>query len=170
MNKRSQWCDVSNEVRQYILKRDKGKCIICGGIYGLTMAHIFLSRAKGGKGCKENIATICKNCHYFILDNPIGEQKNKIAKYYLEYCKKYLISKENIVYNDEFINNLKYHKKYDIMNTTIEKQENRCGNCIYLIKKKNNNSTLPIYYCKLERKIKSKKGIICKNFKNSQVV
>lgn len=166
MSKRSQWCDVSKELRKYIISRDR-QCVICGAKKPLTMAHVFLSRAKGGKGCKENIVALCNNCHYYILDNPIGKNNIEKSKQIEEYCKRYLISKENIVYNDEFINNLKYHKNYDIINTTIEKQENRCGNCIYLIKKENKRSTLPVYYCKLERKIKAKKGVICKNFKNN---
>ena len=69
MSKRSQWCDVSKELRKYIINRDK-ECVNCGAKKPLTMAHIFLSRAKGGKGCKENIVALCNRCHYYILDNP----------------------------------------------------------------------------------------------------
>lgn len=166
MSKRSQWCDVSKELRKYIIDRDK-KCIICGAKKPLTMAHIFLSRAKGGKGCKENIVALCNKCHYYILDNPIGKDNIEKSKKIEEYCKNYLIDKEKIIYNHEFINNLKYHKNYDIIDVKIEKQQNRCGNCIYLIKQVNKRNTLPIYYCKLERKIKAKKGVICNNFKNN---
>lgn len=166
MSKRSQWCDISKELRKYIINRDK-ECIICGAKKPLTMAHIFLSRAKGGKGCKENIVALCNRCHYYILDNPIGKDNIEKSKQIEEYCKKYLISKERIVYNDDFINNLKYHKVYGIMEMKIERQENRCWNCKYLIKQVNKKNTLPIYYCQIERKIKAKKGVICKNFKNN---
>lgn len=166
MSKRSQWCDVSKELRKYIIERDK-QCIICGTKKPLTMAHIFLSRAKGGKGCKENIVALCNNCHYFIVDNPIGKTAIEKSKKYLEYCKKYLISKENIVYNDDFIDNLKYHKVYDIIDLKIEKQQHRCSECVYLIKQTNKKNSLPTYYCKLEHKIKAKKGAVCDNFKNN---
>lgn len=166
MSKRSQWCNVSKELRKYIIDRDK-ECIICGAKKPLTMAHIFLSRAKGGKGCKENIVALCNRCHYYILDNPIGKENIEKSKRIEEYCKKYLIDKENIIYNDDFINNLKYHKVYGIIEMKIERQENRCGNCKYLIKQINKKNTLPVYYCKIERKIKAKKGVICKNFKNN---
>lgn len=166
MSKRSQWCDVSKELRKYIIDRDK-ECIICGAKKPLTMAHVFLSRAKGGKGCKENIVALCNKCHYYILDNPIGKSNIEKSKEIEEYCKKYLIDKEKIKYDNDFINNLKYHKVYGIIEMKIERQENRCGNCKYLIKQVNKKNTLPIYYCQIERKIKAKKGVICKNFKNN---
>lgn len=166
MSKRSQWCDVSKELRKYIIERDK-ECIICGAKKPLTMAHIFLSRAKGGKGCKENIVALCNKCHYYILDNPIGKNNIEKSKRIEEYCKKYLIDKEKINYDNDFINNLKYHKVYGIIEMKIERQEKRCGNCKYLIKQVNKKNTLPIYYCQIERKIKAKKGVICKNFKNN---
>lgn len=166
MSKRSQWCDVSKELRKYIIARDK-QCIICGTKKPLTMAHIFLSRAKGGKGCKENIVALCNNCHYYILDNPIGKANIERSKEMLAQCYQYLFNKENIVYNDEFIANLKYKKTYGIISTENAKQLHRCGECIYLVKQTNKRSTLPTYYCKLERKVKAKKGVICNNFKNN---
>ena len=165
MSKRSQWCDVSKELRKYIIGRDK-ECIICGAKKPLTMAHVFVSRAKGGKGCKENIVALCNNCHYYMLDNPIGRSAIEKSKISLEYCKNYLITKECIVYNDEFIKNLKYQKTYDTIKLK-NKIEHRCSECLYLIKQVNKRTSLPTYYCKLEKKIKSKKGSICKNFKNS---
>ena len=109
MNKRVKWTDIDDVTRQYILKRDK-KCLICGRTNELTLAHIFLSRAKGGKGCKENLVTICKQDHYFLLDNPIGKKNNELSKRYKERLKAYLIVKENIKYNDEFIESLRYKK------------------------------------------------------------
>ncbi len=166
MSKRSQWCDVSKELRKYIIDRDK-ECIICGAKKPLTMAHIFLSRAKGGKGCKENIVALCNRCHYYILDNPIGKSNIEKSKEIEEYCKKYLISKENIVYNDEFLFNLQYHKVYDIIEPKIERQQVRCESCKYLIKKSIKGTSIPIYYCEVERKRKAKKGVICSKFKNN---
>lgn len=166
MSKRSQWCDVSKELRKYIIDRDK-ECVNCGAKKPLTMAHIFLSRAKGGKGCKENIVALCNRCHYYILDNPIGKENIEKSKEIMAKCYQHLFNKENIVYNDDFKSTLKYRKNYDIIKPKIERQQFRCGNCKYLIKKENKRNTLPIYYCQLERKIKAKKGVICSKFKNN---
>lgn len=166
MSKRSEWCDVSEELREYIINRDK-ECVICHSKKNLTMAHIFLSRAKGGKGCKENIVALCKNCHYFILDNPIGKSNIEKSKEMLAKCYQYLFDKENIVYSDQFIATLKYRKIYDIIKPKIEKQQFRCGNCKYLLKQENKRSSLPIYFCQVERKIKARKGVICSKFKNN---
>lgn len=166
MSKRSQWCDVSKELRKYIIERDK-ECVNCGAKKPLTMAHIFLSRAKGGKGCKENIVALCNKCHYYILDNPIGKNNIQKSQEIMAKCYQHLFNKENIVYSDQFISTLKYHKVYDIIKPKIEKQQYRCGNCIYLVKQKNKRNTLPVYYCKLENKIKARKGVICIKFKNN---
>lgn len=131
------------------------------------MAHIFLSRAKGGKGCKENIVALCNNCHYYILDNPIGKTNIERSKQIQAQCCQYLINKEHIVYNNQFIANLKYHKTYAIISTNNTRQLHRCGECVYLVKQTNKRNTLPTYYCKIERKIKAKKGVICSQFKNN---
>ena len=102
---RTKWTGIDKETRQYILERDK-HCIICGKTNFLTIAHIFVNRSHGGKGCKENLVCLCADCHYNILDNPLGEKYNKLSKKYLEYCKNYLINKENIEINEHFLANL----------------------------------------------------------------
>ena len=107
--KRTKWTDIDNKTRKYVLDRDK-KCLICGSTYNLTLAHIFLSRAKGGKGSKDNLVTLCSKCHYYIVDNPIGTKYNELSKRYKERLKAYLIVKENIDYNEKFIESLKYKK------------------------------------------------------------
>ena len=94
MSKRSNWCDYDKETRKYIKKRDENKCILCGSKGALQIMHIFLSRAQGGKGCKENGCLGCVKCHT-IIDNPIGNEENKRQKEYLEKCKKHIIEKEN---------------------------------------------------------------------------
>lgn len=108
--KRTTWTDIDNKTRQYCYKRDHNQCIICHSTYNLTLAHIFLSRAKGGKGCKENLVTLCYRDHVFLMDNPIGRKNNELSKKYKSMCRAYLIAKENIDYNDEFIESLKYKK------------------------------------------------------------
>ena len=138
MSKRSNFTEFDKETRKYIKKRDKDKCVICGAKGGLQIMHIFLSRAKGGKGCKENGCLGCVKCHN-ILDNYIGIEQSKKSKEYLDYCKKYLIEKENIKDTKELIENLKYKKEITPFEIKIEKI-NRCKNCMYLIKKKGYNT------------------------------
>ena len=108
-SKRSKFTDISNKTRKEVLERDK-RCLICGREDYLTLAHIFLSRAKGGKGCKENLVTLCSGCHLYILDNPIGKTRNDLSKKYKERLKAYLIAKENIEYNEDFIKSIRYDK------------------------------------------------------------
>ena len=168
MSNRSVWCDVDKETRKYILKRDK-KCIFCDNKKPLTMAHIFISRAKGGKGCKENIVSACTNCHYYLLDNPIGKQNIEKSKQMLEYAKNYLIEKENIKYSDKFIESLKYKKEKTLLTfypQSYKQKNNVCKNCIHLIKKTKNNSTINTYYFIIKKQIINKNREVCENFKN----
>lgn len=109
-SKRTKWCNVAPPTRNAILVRDGNKCILCGSSSYLTMAHIFVSRAKGGKGSKDNIVTLCKNCHFYHLDNPIGEKNVLQAKVNMEKCKQYLIKKENITNVDVLKERLTYKK------------------------------------------------------------
>ena len=155
MSKRSVWADVSKEVRKYIIARDK-QCIICGAKKPLTMAHIFLSRAKGGKGSKENIVALCNRCHYFELDNPLGRTKNENSKNIIEYCKKYLIEKEKIEYNKDFIESLKYKKQYEEIDINKILNRNRCKNCINVSKVKKRNTTIIEYVCMKQNRRTSK--------------
>ena len=167
MSKRSNFTEFDKETRKYIKKRDKDKCVICGAKGGLQIMHIFLSRAKGGKGCKENGCLGCVKCHN-ILDNYIGKEQSRKSKEYLEYCKKYLIEKENIKDTKELIENLKYKKEVTPFEIKIEKV-NRCKNCMYLIKKKGYNTSVSNYYCKYRKISLSKNTRACKNFKNFQI-
>lgn len=107
MTKRSQWCEFDKETRKEIKKRDKDRCIICGSTGALQIAHIWVSRAHGGKGCKENGVILCTKCHQ-ELDNYIGSRytHDLIEKY----CKDYLIKKENLNINKSFLDSLVYHK------------------------------------------------------------
>ena len=167
MSKRSNFAEFDKETRKYIKKRDKDKCVICGAKGGLQIMHIFLSRAKGGKGCKENGCLGCVKCHN-ILDNYIGKKQKEKSREYLDYCKKYLIEKENIKDTKELIENLKYKKEITPFEIKIEKI-NRCKNCVYLIKKKGYNTSVSNYYCKYRKLSLSKNTRSCKNFKNYQI-
>lgn len=189
MTKRSQWCEFDKETRKIIKERDKGRCIFCGSKGPLQIAHIFLSRAFGGRGCKENGVLLCINCHQ-ILDNPIGEKQKNVKESIEDYCKRYLIEKEKIVFNNDFINNLKFDKKayleqsnskkliFDAktVNKALKEAEleeknakeykyiQKCKNCSMIAKNKN-NSSIPTYYCKYKKRIVSKQDNACERFK-----
>lgn len=166
MSKRSQWTDFDKETKKYIKKRDGGRCVICGKVGATQCMHVFLSRAHGGKGCKENGASGCPACHR-INDNPIGKKERELSISNNYKVKRYLIEKENITVNKEFMDSLKYKKEYTpfIPPTPKNKTEKQCKDCIYLTKNKYTNSTIPSYYCKHKKQITGKRNNICNNFK-----
>lgn len=165
MSKRSNWCDYDKNTRKYIKKRDNDKCVLCGAKGALQIMHVFISRAKGGKGCKENGVLGCVKCHK-IIDNPIGQSQITTQKEYIAYCKHYLIDKENITLNKEFLNSLKYKKVVTPIDfkINIEKDTKKCKNCKMLVKNKYNNSTIPSYYCKYKKICLNKTTKACKKF------
>lgn len=165
MSKRSQWCEYDKDTRKYIKKRDKEQCYICGAKGGLQIAHIFISRAKGGKGCKENGVLLCVNCHK-IVDNPIGIEQNRLSLQYLDKCKSYLIEKENIVLDKEFYSMLQYKKEIERIEIDLSPKvyKTRCKTCKFLVKNKY-NSTIPSYYCKYRHMLINKQTEACKSYK-----
>lgn len=171
MSLKSNWCEFDKETRKYIKKRDNNQCVICHKKGALQIMHIWVNRSHCGKGCKENGVLGCIKCHR-ILDNPIGEEQNKKSKEIMDYCKKYLIEKENINYDDEFINSLKFNKREYIRKNEVEVKpityqlKQRCKNCKYLVKNKIGNTSLPTYICTINKKIWNKNNNICNEFKN----
>ena len=165
MSKRSNWCEFDKETRKYIKKRDKNKCVICGNKGALQIMHVFISRAKGGKGCKENGALGCVKCHK-IIDNPIGNEQMLKQKEYVAYIKQHLIDKENIIVNKDFLNSLKYKKLITPIDfkLDLDKEIKRCKNCKMLVKNKNKNSTISSYYCKYKKINLNKTTKACKKF------
>ena len=67
MSKISKACDISPKVRKEVLERDEHRCIICGTIQHLQIAH-YISRGRLGLGIPQNLAVMCANCH-FQYDN-----------------------------------------------------------------------------------------------------
>lgn len=163
MTKMSKWADVSRETRKYIEKRDK-KCIVCGIKKPLTMAHIFISRAKGGKGSKENIVALCPKCH-LLIDNPIGNNDYYKGQEYLAYCKRYLQEKENFEANKKFLDELIYKKQITEFKEPILKKFNRCKTCKFLTKRNNKYGTINFYYCKYKKIRINKTTKACNKFK-----
>jgi hypothetical protein len=84
-SKRTKALSVEPEVRQRVMERDEGRCIMCNRNSGLTIAH-FLNRGAGGLGIEENLVVLCLQCH-FNTDQTIKRKIN------LGFIKNYLISK-----------------------------------------------------------------------------
>lgn len=174
MTKRSQWCEFNKETRKEIKKRDKDRCIICGSTGALQIMHIFINRSHGGRGCKENGVLGCIKCHR-IMDNPIGDKEFELSRKYLDYCKKYLIDKENLkerfTDKEDFKNYLEYNKEKYITKDSVNladlnlKKLKKCKNCKSLIKIKNNYSSIPCYYCKFLRTKRNKNDLACEKSK-----
>ena len=112
MSKRTEWTNIDNKTRKEVLERDGNKCLVCGSRNFLTLAHVFVNRSHGGKGCKENLVCLCTK-HHEILDNPLGEKENEFSKKIEQYCKNYLIKHESIAFNSEFLKNLVFSKSPD---------------------------------------------------------
>lgn len=170
MSIRTNWTEFDKETRKYIKKRDNNRCVICGSKGALQIMHIFLNRSHGGKGCKENGCLGCVKCHK-ILDNPIGEEQNRLSQNYKAICMQHLFNKEHMIYNDEFIKSLKFDKKKYKEENEIKvdkiqiKKYDRCKDCIMLVKRKSYNSTLPSYYCKYKKTNLNKTTKACNKFR-----
>lgn len=176
MSGRSSWSEYDKEERKYIKKRDGDKCVICGSKGALQIMHIFLNRSHGGKGCRQNGVLGCLY-HHRIIDNPIGADENRLSKELLQYCKNYLIEKENINPDEAFMESLKYKKKVEYIEIKTDlnyinaiKQKNRCKHCIYLVKNKYNKSSISNYYCKYRHTLIHKTTEACKSFKSTNTL
>lgn len=170
MSKRSDWCEFNREVRRYIKARDKNKCVICGASGSTQIMHVFVSRAKGGKGDKRNGCLGCLKCHQ-IMDNPIGAKDNELSKIYLAKCQEYLINIECITDIEELKKELVYNKKRVIINfeeieQSLKPKVERCKHCKFLLKKTTSNSSISSYYCKYRKINISKNSQRCKYFKS----
>lgn len=189
MSKRSVWCEFSKDERKYMKKRENNRCVICHRTGALEAMHIFVSRAKGGRGVRTNGVMGCCLCHR-IMDNPIGDNENKLSKQYMEYCQNYLIENEHIKDVDKLKKELIYHKnaqktqfnvkncennakKDNISQKNVENSQNKqeyCKNCRFLVKNKIQNSTIPAYYCKYRKINLHKNTKACKKYEYSNAV
>lgn len=55
---------VKGKLRDEVLERDGHACVSCGNRDDLHVHHI-IPRGQGGENSKENLATLCANCHYY---------------------------------------------------------------------------------------------------------
>lgn len=90
------------KVRKHIYERDNHRCVFCQQTFGLGIAHVFVSRAKGGLGKEENGVLLCARCHH-DLDNGKDPFRQRAIE---RFCKGYLTSR----YGDIDIEDLKYKK------------------------------------------------------------
>lgn len=101
MSKRSTWCEFNKKERQAIYERDNKRCVLCGSTFGIGIAHIFVSRAHGGKGCKENGVLLCAQCHTCLDNGNNTQRKIRIYNGCCNYLYKHYgeINKNNLIYN-----------------------------------------------------------------------
>ncbi len=84
--------DFPPKVREKIIERDKGRCVFCTSREFLGIAHVFVSRAKGGLGVEENGVLLCGACHH-EMDNGREAWKQKVIQ---DYCEGYLEARYQI--------------------------------------------------------------------------
>lgn len=92
--------DISKEVKEIVLERDEGRCVLCKSCYGKPNAH-FIPRSHGGLGVEQNIVTLCPTCHD-RFDKTVERAEIK------EILRRYLISKY-----PEWDEKKLYYKKYN---------------------------------------------------------
>jgi hypothetical protein len=93
MSKRSKACDITPNIRQQVFNRDK-KCINCGSNHMLTIAHVYVSRAHGGKGVMNNLAVLCTKCHGHLDNGKL--QEKMIVKFNVERYMERIYGKPNL--------------------------------------------------------------------------
>lgn len=71
MNKRTKALQIPPGVKRIVYDRDGGRCILCGAP-GDPVCHV-ISRAQGGMGIKENVCTLCFECHSAYDQGPFRE-------------------------------------------------------------------------------------------------
>lgn len=76
-SKRTKACDISQKVRDIVVKRDGGLCIWCNKPYA-QICH-YISRGARGLGIPENLVCGCVECHD-IADHGTREARAKKRK------------------------------------------------------------------------------------------
>lgn len=79
MTKQTKATSISQKTKAIVWERDKHCCIVCGSQCAFPEAHVFVSRAHGGMGVKENIVTLCRECHR-KLDNKAEKEHNFVKE------------------------------------------------------------------------------------------
>ena len=61
----SRWTEetgISKRIRERIVERDNGRCVLCWSGYGVQIAHV-VPRSRGGRGIETNLVLLCAICH-----------------------------------------------------------------------------------------------------------
>lgn len=82
MSKASKACDISPKVRKEVMDRDGGRCIICGSMQGIQIAH-YISRARLGLGMPQNLACLCHLCHFEYDNGKLHSEIKNVFKGHL---------------------------------------------------------------------------------------
>lgn len=82
-SKRAKACDITQDVKRKVWKRDQERCIFCDNPYAMPNAH-FISRAQGGLGIEENVLTLCNGCHRRYDQTTDRKQMREFFKDYLQ--------------------------------------------------------------------------------------
>ena len=102
MSKRSKACEISQETKRIVYKRDNERCVICKRWVEMRFSNAhYIKRSQGGLGIPENIVTLCPECHY-------KEDFGKDSKLYEETIKQYLKS----IYGENWNKEKLIYKKY----------------------------------------------------------
>ena len=83
MHKLTRVTAIPKSVKERVLERDGGKCVLCGRNNGEPNAH-YIGRAHGGKGIEQNILTLCRRCHDAYDNGADRKEIRKTLKAYLE--------------------------------------------------------------------------------------
>jgi 5-methylcytosine-specific restriction endonuclease McrA len=54
--------ELYDRLREQVLRRDNWRCQVCGSRQNLQVHHEEL-RSRGGRDTKENLITLCAECH-----------------------------------------------------------------------------------------------------------
>ena len=85
---KKKYTEFTDKERKAIYERDDYKCVIpnCNNNFGLGIAHVFVSRAKGGKGVRQNGVLLCQHHHHILDNGHNAKEQEKIdgfVRYYL---------------------------------------------------------------------------------------
>ena len=89
-NQRSLATDIPKHVRQEVLVREKGMCVMCGSVHWLECHH-YVEKSRGGMGIKENLVMLCKTHHDQIHKGNVivkNQVTNYLAKLYPSFSDK----------------------------------------------------------------------------------
>jgi len=61
-------CELYDQLRNQVLRRDSWRCQLCGTMFKLEVHHK-QSRSQSGHDSEENLITLCSECHAQIHDH-----------------------------------------------------------------------------------------------------